>query len=83
MGVDECLDREFGQPLPQPLAHGQQATIALEITAIDEPGDHVAEVDMLQGFVSWFAERGFCGFRLPFTVVRRPSSWWPFRRAKA
>ena len=68
-------------PLPQPLAPGQQVTIPLEITAIEEPGDYVAEIDMLHEFVSWFADRGFSGFRLPFTVVPRPSSWWPFRRA--
>jgi len=70
-------------PLPQPLAPGQQVSIALEITAIDEPGDYVAEIDMLHEFVRWFAERGFSGFRLPFTVVPRSSSWWPFRRAPA
>jgi SAM-dependent methyltransferase len=70
-------------PLPGPLAAGQQATIPLEISAIDEPGDYVAEIDMLHEFVSWFADRGFSGFRLPFTVVRRSSSWWPFRRASA
>ena len=69
-------------PLPQPLAPGQQVTIPLEITAIEEPGDYVAEIDMLHEFVSWFADRGFSGFRLPFTVVPRPSSWWPFRRAR-
>src|SRR5678816_881117 len=46
-------------PLPQPLAPGQETTIAMEITAIDEPGDYVVEVDMLHEFVSWFAERGF------------------------
>ena len=67
-------------PLPQPLAPGEQTTIALEIAAIDEPGEYVAEVDMLHEFVSWFAEHGFSGFKLPFTVVSRQSSWWPFRR---
>ena len=65
-------------PLPHALAPGQQATIALEITAIDEPGEYVADVDMLHEFVSWFADHGFSGFRLPFTVVRRPRWWWPF-----
>jgi SAM-dependent methyltransferase len=69
-------------PLPKPLGPGEQATIALEITAIDEPGEYVAEVDMLHEFVSWFAERGFSGFRLPFTVVPTPASWWPFRRRR-
>lgn len=54
--------------LPEPLAPGQRATIPLEVTAIDEPGDYVAEVDLLQEYVSWFAPRGFSGFRLPFTV---------------
>jgi len=68
-------------PLPQPLAPGQQATVAMEISAIDEPGEYIVEVDMLHEFVSWFAERGFPGFRLPFTVVPRPTSWWPFRRS--
>jgi SAM-dependent methyltransferase len=70
-------------PLPGPLAPGQQVTIPLEITAIDEPGDYVAEIDMLHEFVSWFGDRGFSSVRLPFTVVRRPSSWWPFRRASS
>ena len=65
-------------PLPQPLEPGQQATIDMEITAIDEPGDYVAEIDMLHEFVSWFGEHGFAGFRLPFTVARRRSSWWPW-----
>jgi SAM-dependent methyltransferase len=68
-------------PLPGPLEPGQQVTIGLEVTAIDEPGDYVAEIDMLHESVTWFADRGFRGFRLPFTVVRRPSSWWPFGRA--
>jgi SAM-dependent methyltransferase len=67
-------------PLPQPLAPGQHVTIPLEIAAIAEPGDYVLDVDMLHEFVSWFGAHGFAGFRLPFTVVRRPSSWWPFRR---
>jgi SAM-dependent methyltransferase len=60
-------------PLPQPLAPGQQTNIALEISAIDEPGEYVAEVDLVHEFVSWFAGRGFSGFRLPFTVVRQPA----------
>jgi SAM-dependent methyltransferase len=68
--------------LPQPIAPGQQATIALEITGVDAPGDYVADVDLLQEYVSWFAPRGFSGIRLPFTVRQpAPSSWWPFRRS--
>lgn len=55
--------------LPHPLAPGRQATIPLEITAIEQPGDYVAEVDLLQEYVSWFAPHGFAGFRLPFTVL--------------
>lgn len=66
--------------LPQPLEPGRQITVPLEISTIEAPGDYVVEVDMLQEYVSWFAPHGFETFRLPFTV-RRPSSWWPFRRA--
>lgn len=59
--------------LPDPLRSGQTVTISLEVSAIDEPGDYVADVDMLQEYVSWFAPHGFAGFRLPFRV-RQPSS---------
>jgi SAM-dependent methyltransferase len=65
-------------PLPGPLQPGQHTTIAMEIAAIDEPGEYVAEIDMLREFVSWFAAEGFAGTRLAFTVERPSRSWWPF-----
>lgn len=55
--------------LPAPLNSGQSVTLPLEIAAVDEPGEYIAEVDMLQEYVSWFAPHGFRGFRFAFTIV--------------
>jgi hypothetical protein len=69
-GRDELVSfNNVRTPLPHPLAPGQHVTIALEIAAIGEPGDYVADVEMVHEIVIWFADRGFLGFRLPFTVL--------------
>jgi hypothetical protein len=54
--------------LPHAVAPGERATFPIEFAPIDEPGDYVAEIDLVHEYVSWFAPRGFSGVTLPFTV---------------
>jgi SAM-dependent methyltransferase len=54
--------------LPLPLEPGRTVTLPLEIAAIDEPGDYVLAMDMVQEQISWFAPHGFGTCRLPFSV---------------
>jgi SAM-dependent methyltransferase len=67
--------------LPRPLKSGDTMTVPLEIAPIEQPGDYIADIDMLQEYITWFTPHGFTGCRLPFTVKKK-SSWWPFGRSR-
>jgi SAM-dependent methyltransferase len=44
-------------PLPGELEPGAEAEVELPVTAPDEPGDYLLEVDVVQEGVAWFAKR--------------------------
>jgi SAM-dependent methyltransferase len=50
-------------PLASELGPGQQATMAVEVTAPSEPGEYVAEIDLVHESVTWFASKGLEGSR--------------------
>ena len=45
-------------PLPSEIGPGQRATIAVTVTAAWEPGEYVAEIDLVHESVRWFASKG-------------------------
>ncbi len=56
-------------PLPEGLAAGASATIALDVKAPDEKGRWVLEVDLVDEGVSWFQEQGSTPCQLELSVV--------------
>ena len=54
--------------LPSGIGPGEQLTVALEIPNPGQPGDYVAEVDLVHEGVRWCSERGLRPLSLPFTV---------------
>jgi len=55
--------------LPAEIAPGDAVTMALQVTAPQVSGDYVAEIDLLQEYISWFAEKGTQPRRVRFAVV--------------
>jgi SAM-dependent methyltransferase len=45
-------------PLPTEIAPGQDATVVLQIASPGQPGDYMAEIDLVHEYVSWFAPHG-------------------------
>ena len=45
--------------LPSEIGPGQRVTLSVELTAPSEPGEYVAEIDLVHEFVTWFAAKGF------------------------
>ena len=45
--------------LPWEIGPGQRVTLSVELTAPSEPGEYVAEIDLVHEFVTWFAAKGF------------------------
>jgi hypothetical protein len=54
--------------LPSELGPGQHATLAVEVTAPSEPGEYVAEIDLVHESVTWFAAKGLASLRVLFRV---------------
>jgi SAM-dependent methyltransferase len=54
--------------LPLDLGPGQHATLAVEVKAPSEPGEYVAEIDLVHESVAWFASKGLGSQRVPFRV---------------
>jgi SAM-dependent methyltransferase len=54
--------------LPSGIEPGGQLTVALEIPKPGQPGQYVAEVDLVHEGVRWFSERGLRPLALRFTV---------------
>lgn len=56
-------------PLPEGLAAGASASIALEVRAPDEKGRWMLEVDLVDEGVGWFQEQGSTPCQLELSVV--------------
>jgi len=57
-------------PLPADLAPGASADLSLQITAPDDAGEFILELDMVQEQVAWFREKGVPTARIRVTVER-------------
>jgi SAM-dependent methyltransferase len=57
-------------PLPTAISPRDAVTMALKVTAPATAGDYVAEIDLLQEYISWFAPHGVESPRVRFRVVR-------------
>lgn len=55
--------------LPTEMAPGDMVTMALQVTAPQASGEYVAEIDLVQEFISWFAAKGAEPRRVRFAVV--------------
>ena len=62
------MDGRIG--LSKDLKPGEELETALVITAPNEPGDYILEVDLVQEQVSWFNEKGSPTARTKVTVVK-------------
>ena len=56
-------------PLPSAIAPGQHETLAVNVTAPSEPGEYVAELDLVHESVAWFASKGLGRHRVRFRVA--------------
>jgi SAM-dependent methyltransferase len=56
-------------PLPREVGPGSETTMVLRIAAPIEPGEYVAEIDLVHEYVTWFAARGLPSPRLRFAVA--------------
>lgn len=55
-------------PLPVEVGPGERATLAVKVTAPNEPGDYVAEIDLVHESLRWFASKGMVSRRVEFRV---------------
>ncbi len=58
-------------PLPSEIPPGQDATLSVNVTAPSEPGEYIAEIDLVHEFVTWFASKGLGSQPVPFRVSLR------------
>ena len=56
-------------PLPCEVGPGDGTTMVLRIAMPIEPGEYVAEIDLVHEYVTWFAAKGLWSRRLRFTVA--------------
>jgi SAM-dependent methyltransferase len=56
-------------PLPAAVSPGDAVAMAMKVTAPATTGDYVAEIDLLQEYISWFAPHGVESRRVRFRVV--------------
>jgi hypothetical protein len=63
-------DVEGHNGIPKDLKPGEEADVALQITAPKEPGEYTIELDMVQEGVSWFGDKGSPTTKAKVTVVR-------------
>ena len=62
------MDGRYG--LSANLKPGEETVVPLVITAPNEPGDYLLELDLVQEQVAWFSEKGSPTARTKVTVVR-------------
>lgn len=55
-------------PLPQVMQGGSEAYLVLRMRAPSEPGDYVAEIDLVHEGVTWFERKGSPTLRFPVRV---------------
>lgn len=55
-------------PLPSEIGPGERLTMAVEVTAPREPGEYIAEIDLVHEFVAWFASKGMGRHCVSFRV---------------
>lgn len=55
--------------LPFEVEPGQRVTLAVDVAAPGEPGEYVAEVDLVHEYVSWFAAKGLGRRSVRFRVA--------------
>ena len=53
----QCFDN-VRTCLPSEVGPGQRVSLSVELTAPSEPGEYVAEIDLVHEFVTWFAAKG-------------------------
>jgi hypothetical protein len=56
-------------PLPSEISPGQRAAIAVNVNAPWEPGEYVAEIDLVHESVRWFASKGLGYHPVRFRVL--------------
>jgi hypothetical protein len=56
-------------PLPHEIVPGERATVAVHIQAPMEPGEYVAQLDVVQEYVAWFGGKGLACPLVRFVVV--------------
>jgi hypothetical protein len=62
------MDGRYG--LPRDLAPGEEVEVPLQITAPQELGEYVLEVDLIQEQVAWFSDKGSPAASAKVAVVR-------------
>lgn len=62
------MDGRYG--IPKDLAPGEETDTPLVVTAPQEPGDYILEVDMVQEQVAWFSDKGSPTAKTKITVVQ-------------
>ena len=55
--------------LPSEIAPGQRMTMTLDVVAPIETGEYVADIDLVQEFVAWFATKGLDRHTVSFRVA--------------
>jgi SAM-dependent methyltransferase len=58
--------------IPHDVAPGATVEMQLPVTAPDQPGPYVLELDLVQEAVSWFAEAGGTSVQVPVDVTAAP-----------
>ena len=73
--ADGDVVRSFDNPrtrLPVEIGPGQRVMLSIEITAPGEPGEYVAEIDLVHEYVTWFAPKGLGRHAMLFRVSAGP-----------
>lgn len=56
-------------PLPSEIGPGEEVILEVGVAAPSEPGEYVAEIDLVHESISWFASKGFPSQRVSFLVT--------------
>lgn len=75
--------------IPRDVPPGETITVPLTITAPEQPGQYILEIDVVQELITWFKDKGSATLRLPITsrhgsfdklsaaILKRPSARRP------
>ena len=68
---EQLLTRMDGRHgLPNNLKPGEEVEVPLQITAPNEPGEYILEVDLVQEQVAWFSDKGSPTAKVKVAVVQ-------------